>query len=182
MMTRTESPVDGSKPLANARRERFCQEYILDLNGTQAAIRAKYSPRTANEQAAQILANLSVRARIAFLQAKIVNGLEINAENVVRELAKLGFANMDDYMTVQGDGSAVLDLSRTTRDHRAAIQELTVEEYMDGRGEDARPVKRIKAKLHDKRGALVDLARHMGLFEADNEQGRAITVEIRRSA
>ena len=45
----------GSQPLKNAKKELFCQEYLIDLNGTQAAIRATYSPRTAKQQASKML-------------------------------------------------------------------------------------------------------------------------------
>jgi phage terminase small subunit len=180
--TQVRREVDASQPLRADMRERFCREYIIDLDGTQAAIRAGYSAKTASVQASKdLLRNPHVRARIAFLQAKTVNGLEINAINVVRELAKLGLANMDDYMTVQTDGSAVLDLGDTSRDQRAAIQELVVDEYTDGKGDAARDVKRTRIKLHDKRGALVDLGRHLGIFEADNQQGPGVIIEIRRT-
>lgn len=51
------------------KQERFCEEYMIDLNATQAAIRAGYSPKTANEQGSQLLAKLSIQNRIAQLQA-----------------------------------------------------------------------------------------------------------------
>jgi hypothetical protein len=54
----------------NKRRELFCREYLRDLNSTQAAIRAGYSPKTANPRAARLLANVSIRERIAELKAQ----------------------------------------------------------------------------------------------------------------
>jgi hypothetical protein len=57
----------------------------------------------------------------------------------------------------------------------AAVQEITVEEYVNGRGEDARVVRRTKFKLHDKRAALVDLGRHVGLFPKD---GNTLNVNL----
>lgn len=158
----------------NAKRERFCREYVIDLNGTQAASRAGYSERTAKQQGSRLLTYADISARITFLQTKIINGLEISAENTIRELAKLAYANMDDYMAVQDDGSAVADLSKTNRDQRAAIQELVVDEYTEGKGEGARDVKRTRVKLADKHASLVDLGRHQGIFEADNSQQRNV--------
>lgn len=169
---------DGSTPLTNPKQERFCREWVIDHNGTQAAIRAGYSPRTANEQAARMLTIANVRARVNYLDAKIVHGLEIAAETTVKELAKLAYVNMDDFVIMQADGSAVLNLEATTREHRAAIQEITVDEYVDGKGEAARPVKRVKVKLYDKRQALVDLGRHQGIFQADNERRLVLADEI----
>ena len=55
-------------------------------------------------------------------------------------------------------------MSKLTREQAAAIGEVTVEDFTDGRGEGARDVRRVKFKLADKRGALVDLGRHFGLF------------------
>lgn len=52
------------------KQDRFCEEYMIDLNATQAAIRAGYSPKTAREQAPRLLANVSIQNRIAQLQAE----------------------------------------------------------------------------------------------------------------
>ena len=83
---------------------------------------------------------------------------------MVDELRKITGANMSDYMKSTPEGDPYLDFSALSRDQTAALCEVTVEDYLDGRGEDARQVKRVKFKLHDKRAALVDLGRHLGLF------------------
>ena len=147
------------------KQERFCEEYLVDLNATAAARRAGYSPATANEQAARLLAKISVKERIAALRAVQSQKTEITVERVVRELGLLGFHNPLDVMRVQSDGSAYLDFSRLTRDQAAAITEITVEEYTEGRGDDSRAVKRTKAKFADKKGALETLGRHLGMFD-----------------
>lgn len=64
---------------------RFVQEYMIDLNGTQAAIRAGYSAKTANEQAAQLLAKLSIQAAISGEREKQQERTEITADRVLRE-------------------------------------------------------------------------------------------------
>ncbi|WP_184709918.1 terminase small subunit [Comamonas odontotermitis] len=147
------------------RQQRFVDEYLVDLNGTQAATRAGYSPRTANEQAARLLANASVAAAVQAAKEKRAERVEITQDMVLKELAKIGFANMHDYMRVGPDGDPVLDFSALTRDQAAALSEVTVEDYVDGRGEDAREVKRVKFKLADKRASLVDIGKHIGMFK-----------------
>ena len=68
------------------RQLRFCLEYLLGLNGTQAAIRAGYSARTANEQAARLLANVSVQAEIQRLMAERSKRTEITVDEVLYRL------------------------------------------------------------------------------------------------
>lgn len=73
----------------NPKQERFCQEYIIDLNGKQAAIRAGYSERTAEVQASQLLTKLKVKEKIAELQKKTSDKLELTAEKVLRDIENL---------------------------------------------------------------------------------------------
>jgi phage terminase small subunit len=61
-------------------------------------------------------------------------------------------------------GDPVLDFSALTRDQAAALVEVVVEDFVNGRGEDARDVRRVKFKLADKKGALADMGRHLGMF------------------
>lgn len=70
------------------KRELFCQEYLVDLNGTQAAIRAGYSERTANEQAARLLANVSVQQRVAELKASRNERVQTDYDWVLAEAKK----------------------------------------------------------------------------------------------
>lgn len=78
---------------------------------------------------------------------------------------------MQDYMRIGPDGSPVLDFENLTRDQAAALQEVTVETYTEGRGKTAREVKKVRFKLADKRAALVDLGRHHKLFTDKFEHG-----------
>ena len=88
----------------------------------------------------------------------------ITAERVLGELAKLAFANPADYFTVQEDGTAYVDLSALTREQAAAIAEIQVDEYVEGKGEETRNVKRVKIKLVDKGVNLERLGRNLKLF------------------
>lgn len=147
------------------KQERFVAEYLIDLNATQAAIRAGYSAKTASSQGERLLRNVEVaKAMQAAMKAR-EQRTEITQDRVLKELAKLGFANMQDYMSVTQEGEPFADLSKLTRDQAAAITEFTVEDFTEGRGDDARDVRRVKFKLADKRAALVDIGKHLGMFK-----------------
>jgi len=112
----------------------------------------------------------------------------LTAECVVNELALLGFANMADYLRLAPGGEAYVDLSKLTREQAAALTEVSVEDFTDGRGKDARAVRRVKIKLADKRAALVDLGKHLGVFrEADSlacpltEAATSLLLEMREA-
>lgn len=151
------------------RQAMFVREYLVDLNGSQAAIRAGYSPRTANRQASRLLSNADIAEAIAEAKKERADRVEITAQMVLRELGKIAFANMQDFMRVGENGDPFVDLSNLTRDQAAALGEFTVEDFTDGRGEDARDVRRVKIKLNDKRAALVDIGRHLGMFTDKHE-------------
>jgi phage terminase small subunit len=149
---------------ADARREIFAREYVIDLNGTRAAVAAGYSEKSAEVTASRLLRNAKVQKLIDELTAERAKRLDITADRVLEELGRMAFANMLDYMGVQQSGDAYIDLSKLTREQAAAIQEITVDEYAEGRGEEARQVKRTRFKLADKRGSLKLIGKHLKMF------------------
>jgi len=148
----------------NERQTLFRKEYQIDMNATQAAIRAGYSEKTAYSQGQRLLKNVEMQKAIQEDIAKRSERTEITADKVLTELAKIGFANMDDYVRTTDDGDAYVDLSDLTRDQAAAISEITVEDYKDGRGEGSRDIRKVKFRLSDKRAALVDIGKHLNMF------------------
>lgn len=142
----------------------FVDEYLVDLNATQAAIRAGYSVKTAEWIGPQLLTKTHVAKAVTARMADREKRTEITQDSVLKELAKIGFANMADYMRVDHRGDPALDFSNLTRDQAAPLVEVTVEDFLDGRGDDARDVRRVKFKLADKKGALVDIGKHLGMF------------------
>src|SRR5438132_1475155 len=77
----------------NARQERFCREYLVDHNATRAATRAGYNPRTARQQAARLLSNVNVQARIHELTGVQQERLEVKADDVLRELMRVAYSD-----------------------------------------------------------------------------------------
>ena len=141
------------------KQARFCEEYMIDLNATQAAIRAGYSPKTAQEQSARLLSNVMVQNRLAQLQAEQSRRTGVSADRVVRELAKIAFANASDLIDPE-TASVKLDASR---DDLAAIQSIKVKSF----GEDGLE---HEVKLADKLRALDLLGKHLGMYKDASEK------------
>lgn len=145
--------------------DRFAEQFIVDLNPGPALKRAGWTGAgSGSTRAGVLLARADVQAAIAAKMAARSARTGITADRVLEELAKLGFSNMGDYMTIGPDGGPLLNFKDLTRDQMAALTEVTVDDYVDGRGEEARDVKRVKFKLSDKRAALVDMGKHLGMF------------------
>jgi phage terminase small subunit len=157
------------------KQQRFVEEYLIDLNATQAAIRAGYSSKTAMEQGYQLLRKTSVAGAIAEAQAELARRTEITQEKVLAELAKIGFADMRkllrwtgnlpkmDETTAEQTGEVeisvanfvqLFDSDQLDDDIAAAISEIS--QTKDGA---------LKVKLHDKQAALVAIGRHLGMFK-----------------
>jgi phage terminase small subunit len=89
----------------------------------------------------------------------------ITKARVMLELSRIGFANMEDFTKLDEQGHRLLDFTDVTREQMAAVKSLTVETHMEGRGENAREVKRVKLELHDKRNALRAIGAELGMFK-----------------
>ena len=148
----------------NSRHEIFAREYVKDLNGTRAAIAAGYAKTTARATASRLLTKSNIQGLVASLTKKHADKLDLSAEKVLSELSSVGFSNMLDYIKTTEEGDAYVDLSNLTREQAAAIQQITVDEFVDGRGKNVREVKRTRLKLADKNRSLELLGKHLKLF------------------
>lgn len=142
----------------------FVREYMVDLNASQAGIRAGYSPNSIGRNMARVMQRPRVKAAIAAAMAERERDLQIDAREVLREIARLSFGNMLDYLRVAEDGSAELDLAGVTRDRAAAITEITLADGASATGRVRRGGRRVKLKLADKPRSLQLLGQHLGLF------------------
>lgn len=142
------------------KQQRFVAEYLVDLNGKQAAIRAGYSPKTAEAQAARLLSNVKVQDAVRDAMAKRERRTEVTADRVLRELAAIGFYDIADYAEING-GSVILKATADIpRDKRAAI--AGIKETQSG----------VEVKMADKLKALELIGRHLGMY-ADKMDIRA---------
>ena len=99
------------------KQKRFAEEYLIDLNATQAAIRAGYSAKTANEQGSRLLANVSIQKAISKAIAERSGRTKISQDRVVNELAKIAFLNIADLIDQNGNMK-----SNVSRDDMAGIE------------------------------------------------------------
>lgn len=148
-----------------AKQSAFVREYLIDRNATRAAIRAGYSAKTARFIGAENLTKPNIAGAISQGEKAIRERNEISADRVVQELALLGFANLQDYMKSTASGDPYVDFSTLTREQAAALQEVTIDDFVEERGKQARRVRRVRFRLADKRAALVDLGKHLGMFK-----------------
>ena len=91
--------------MLNEKQKQFCEEYIIDLNGTQAAIRAGYSAKTANEQAAQLLAKLSIQEYICELKNKRSERVKYSQDELMRDILEVKNRCMQANPVLDKDGN-----------------------------------------------------------------------------
>ena len=144
--------------MLNEKQKQFCEEYIIDLNGTQAAIRAGYSKKTANEQAAQLLAKLSIQEYIQKIKNKRSERVKYSQDELMRDILEVKNRCM------QAVPVMVFD-----KEEKCMVQAT---ENGDG-------VWKFDSNGANK--ALDMLAKHVGFYETDNKQ-KAFNISVNREA
>lgn len=184
-MAVTDVLADGE---LSAQEADFVREFLVDLNATQAAIRARYSAKTAYSAGQRLLKRVEVIAEIRRAMAERAERTNVKADNVVRELARIAFANVSDIVAwgsrevqigFDADGKRLppdriteavmvrtelapyvdaVESKDLSPDVSAAVSEVSL-------GKDG-----LKIKMHSKTQALEQLGRHLGLFAKDKER------------
>ncbi len=145
-----------------SKQLRFVQEYLIDLNARQAAIRAGYSEKTAAAQGSRLLTNADIQAEINIRQGKIAEKLDISAERVLQEMARLAFSDIGILFAENGSLRQLTDL---TPEERAMIGSIEVVSRKVPGTEPAEIEYVHKIKSWDKPAALQMLGRHLALFK-----------------
>jgi phage terminase small subunit len=139
----------------NEKQRRFVDEYLIDLNATQAAVRAGYSAKTADVQGSRMLGNVKVQQAIAEQMAERSKRTGINQDRVVLELAKLAFVKMTDVVDSHG---RIRD--DATDDDLACIESM---KYKSSESDTGSSVER-EVKIGSKLKALELLGKHLGMW------------------
>ena len=145
----------AKKGKLTAKQQKFVEEYLIDLNATQAAIRAGYSVKTADVIGYQLLQKTSVQEAIAKAMAERSRRTGVNQDRVVLELAKIAFVKMTD--VVNGNGEIKVDANP---DDLSCIESI---KYKESDNEFGGSVER-EVKIGSKLKALELLGKHLGMW------------------
>lgn len=140
----------------NDKQTRFVDEYLIDLNATQAAIRAGYSKRTAGSQAHDLLKNPEIEAAIAARQAERAVRTGITQDRVLQELALLAFSDMRKFAEWGSDGVKLLDSKAMEEADARCVAEVSESTTKDGGS--------VKFRIHSKVDALKLIGQHLAMF------------------
>lgn len=145
-------------PKLTPKQARFVHEYLVDLNATQAAIRAGYKPKNAYQIGSENLRKPQIQAALQEARESQEARTQITADRVLRELARVAFADVTDVTYIEGGHVRLIDSKELTEDQRAAI--AYAKEGAFG----------PEVKLYDKIKALELIGKHLGMFEKAEEQ------------
>lgn len=135
------------------KQKLFVEEYLIDLNATQAAIRAGYSPETAGAIGSENLKKPEIKNAIDKAMAERSRRTGISQDRVLQELAKIGFANIMDIV----DPETAKILPDAKEEDLACIQSIKIKPNEWGTEREV--------KMYDKKAALVDIGKHLGMFK-----------------
>lgn len=159
---------DNKKQLTDKQRE-FCNQYLIDFNSTQAAIRAGYSEKTAYSIGNENLKKPEIQEYLTVLKAERAERVQISQDRVLEELQHIAFDNISNYLEFKTIQSKV----GTDKEGEPIIDYRPVVDIKDSCDLDTRNIAEIsisangtfKFKLGDKQGALTLLGKHLGIFE-----------------
>lgn len=149
-----------------AKQSRFVEEYLIDLNATQAAIRAGYSAKTAGAVGFENLKKPEIAEAIATKRGELSTRTEVTVDRIVTELARIGFYDPADYAAIT-HVSGPIDIPSLPEHVRRAI----VGWEWDKNGN-------FTLKLGDKLSALDKLGKHLGMFTDKVEHSGAVNIVI----
>lgn len=146
----------------NDKQKRFCEEYLIDLNATQAAIRSGYSTKTAASIGNENLIKPDIQKYIQELQSELSKKVGITQERVLEEFIKIGLSDIKNYYD---SGLKLKEITSLEDRFSGAIGSIKItERVVRNLSGDMETERQIEFKLHDKLTALDKIARHLGFY------------------
>lgn len=159
-----------SKNKLTDKQERFCLEYVIDFNATQAAIKAGYSENTAQEIGSQNLSKLLVQQRLKELQEKTIQKLDITHTDLLKQLRNWAYSDITE--TIELSASEIKELP-------LAVRQLITKYKRTKRTFEGGAEETVELHFVSKEKAVEMIAKHIGFFEADNDQKKTeVNVDV----
>ena len=157
------------------KQERFCYEYCIDFNATQAAKRAGYSEQTAYQIGFDNLKKVEIKKRIDEMKANLAETAGISALKVINEHAKIAFTDAGQLRT---GWMEMKDFEALTMEQKASIQEVAtkIEKRYEAQSNEMIDVVYVKIKMYDKQKSLDSISNILG-FNAPTKQEVQATVQ-----
>lgn len=155
---------DQPKKNLTPKQEKFCQEYLIDLNATQAAIRAGYSEKTAYATGHENLRKPDIQERLSKLRKGLEENTEVTQERIIKELSRIAFLDIRKFFNEDGSLKQITELDDDTA---AAIAGMDVSVLTKLGNDNSKEVLKEfvkKIKSVDKKGALELLMKHLGMM------------------
>ncbi|MBE3109338.1 MAG: terminase small subunit [Acidobacteria bacterium] len=162
------------------RQHLFVHEYLVDLNATQAARRAKY--KKPHVQGPRLLSNVRVAAAIAKAMEKKTGALVMTRQEILEELSILGRSDLQNYVEINDDTGAIRAKGfaemppGTSRALEMIREDRMIRE--DSKGKDSIINEKVTFKLHSKINALELLGKHQGLFPTKIEGNLEVRAKL----
>lgn len=151
------------RPL-NPKQQRFASEFLVDMNATQAAIRAGYSERTARQHASDLMAKPDIQAAITAGKAAVAAAVGASAEQVLNELALIALSDIGEVLDFTGPTLRMRAPCDIPERARRAIASIKIKRQIEGRGDLAHEVEFVEFKLWNKDAALDKLGKYHQLW------------------
>lgn len=152
------------------KQAQFVAEYLIDLNATQAAIRAGYSMKTADSIGLQLLRKTQVASAIEKAQKDRARRVEITQDSVLKEIARIAFVDPSEIFRIRSGRLVIADTEEMSEDVRRALASVTETTTKDGRN--------IRVQLASKLDALQLLGKHLGMFPVESRVKADVRAEI----
>lgn len=149
------------------KQRRFAEEYCVDFNATQAAIKAGYAENSAYSTGHRLLKNDEIQAAIAREQDRLTERTRITQDRIMKELSRTGFADMRNFAEWDGESMRFRDSDELSADDSPAIRDVTsTRQYQYSKdGDLVGETVNTQVRLHDKKAALELMGKQIGMFK-----------------
>lgn len=174
-----------------AKQQRFIEEYLVDLNATQAAIRAGYSPKTARQIAQRMLSKVYIQEALSQAIQDRSKRTQITADQVVAQLAKIAFSDITNFVRfgrrevqVMGAFGPVYEETEDGK-KEPVMKDVNYVDFKESNQVDGTIISEVKqgkdgssVKLNDRMRALELLGKHLGMFNDKVEHSGEVSINI----